>query len=327
MLRDCGYRSVVWAVGAGCLLGGDESISFAYASFSTDAIARLALLLLNAGMNIRLVAAREWLRNGVALTSGLAGNFFIPLLYVLAVSQVLRVWHNPEEVQNILLGLALVASMPIAGSSTAWSQNANGDMTVSLGLVLLTTVLSPVTTPFVLRAVALVTNGDYSEDLSELASYGTGTFLTFFVLLPSLTGVAIRLLVGEKAINQAKPYLKLFNIVALLVLNYSNAAVSLPMAFRHPDIDFLLVTLLIVTTLCLASFAGGYVIARTISASREQEPALVFGLGMNNNGTGLVLASASLTGHPLVMLPIIFYNLVQHLIASAIDYIRYRTAE
>jgi hypothetical protein len=114
MLRDCGYRSVVWAVGAGCLLGGDESISFAYASFSTDAIARLALLLLNAGMNIRLVAAREWLRNGVALTSGLAGNFFIPLLYVLAVSQVLRVWHNPEEVQNILLGLALVASMPIA---------------------------------------------------------------------------------------------------------------------------------------------------------------------------------------------------------------------
>jgi bile acid:Na+ symporter, BASS family len=77
------------------------------------------MLLLNAGMNIRLVALREWLRNGVALTSGLVGNFFIPLLFVLALSQVLRVWHNPEEVQNILLGLALVASMPIAGSSTA----------------------------------------------------------------------------------------------------------------------------------------------------------------------------------------------------------------
>ena len=37
----------------------------------------LALLLLNAGMNIRLVALREWLRNGLTLTSGLVGNFFI----------------------------------------------------------------------------------------------------------------------------------------------------------------------------------------------------------------------------------------------------------
>jgi hypothetical protein len=48
---------------------------------------------------------------------------------------------------------------------------------------------------------------------------------------------------------------------------------------------------------------------------------------MNNNGTGLVLASASLAGHPLVMLPIIFYNLVQHLIAGAIDHVRYRATE
>jgi predicted Na+-dependent transporter len=42
----------------------------------------------------------------------------------------------------------------------------------------------------------------------------------------------------------------------------------------------------------------------------------MFGLGMNNNGTGLVLASATLADHPLVMLPIIFYNLVQHLMAA-----------
>jgi bile acid:Na+ symporter, BASS family len=287
----------------------------------------LALLLLNAGMNIRLVAARAWLRNGVALTSGVAGNFLIPLLYVLVVSQVMRAWHNPDETQNILLGLALVAAMPIAGSSTAWSQNANGDMTVSLGLVLLTTVLSPVTTPLVLRSVALVTNGDYSEDLTELATDGTDAFLTLFVLLPSLVGVVTRLLVGEQAINAAKPHLKLLNIGVLLLLNYVNAAVSLPTAFRQPDIDFLLVTLLIATALCVVSFGGGYLIAKTVSANREQEPALIFGLGMNNNGTGLVIAAASLTDHPLVMLPIIFYNLVQHLIAGAVDHLRYRTAE
>ncbi len=48
----------------------------------------------------------------------------------------------------------------------------------------------------------------------------------------------------------------------------------------------------------------------------------MFGLGMNNNGTGMVLASVALADHPLVMLPIIFYNLVQHLIAAIVDYLR-----
>ena len=45
----------------------------------------------------------------------------------------------------------------------------------------------------------------------------------------------------------------------------------------------------------------------------------MFGLGMNNNGAGLVLASVALADHPQVMLPVIFYNLAQHLIASIVD--------
>ena len=40
---------------------------------------------------------------------------------------------------------------------------------------------------------------------------------------------------------------------------------------------------------------------------------------MNNNGAGLVLASMALADHPQVMLPVIFYNLAQHLIASIVD--------
>jgi len=45
----------------------------------------------------------------------------------------------------------------------------------------------------------------------------------------------------------------------------------------------------------------------------------MFGLGMNNNGVGLVLASMALSDHPLIMLPIIIYNLLQHIIAGIVD--------
>jgi hypothetical protein len=46
---------------------------------------------------------------------------------------------------------------------------------------------------------------------------------------------------------------------------------------------------------------------------------------MNTNGTGLVLASMALADHPRVLVPIVFYNLVQHLVAGFIDRIVSRT--
>jgi len=287
----------------------------------------LAFLLLNAGLGIQITSVTEWRRSGVALISGLMGNLFIPLVYITAVSVMMHGWHNPDEVQNILVGLALVASMPVAGSSTAWSQNANGDMTVSLGLVLLSTLLSPLTTPVVLHTVAFMTTGDYSEDLHELASYGTGTFLMLFVLLPSIVGIAIRKVASVGVIKEIKPYQKVVNTFVLLILSYSNAAVSLPAAVQRFDPDFLMLTVAIVAVLCAIAFLAGWGVSRGLKASREQEAALMFGLGMNNNGTGLVLASVALPDHPLAMLPIIFYNLVQHLVAGMVDYLRYRSAD
>lgn len=286
----------------------------------------LAFLLFNAGLGIRMASVRDWARSSVALISGVMGNLIIPLLYILALSQLMRLWHNPEEAQNILVGLALVASMPIAGSSTAWSQNANGEMAVSLGLVLLSTFLSPLTTPLILRSVALMTLGDYSEDLREIAGYGTGAFLALFVLLPSLLGMLVLVLAGEATMDRIRPYQKVLNILVLLLLSYSNAAVSLPAAVRRPDPDFLSVTLVIVSALCVVAFLGGWALAHAASANRSLEAALMFGLGMNNNGTGLVLASVTLADHPLVMLPVIFYNLVQHLTAGIVDHVRYRSA-
>jgi len=42
-------------------------------------------------------------------------------------------------------------------------------------------------------------------------------------------------------------------------------------------------------------------------------------MGMNNNGTGLVLASITLASRPVVLLPIIVYNLSQHFVAGCVD--------
>ncbi|MGD9543657.1 MAG: bile acid:sodium symporter family protein [Methylocystis sp.] len=279
----------------------------------------LALLLFNAGLAAKTADIENMLRRPSLLASGLAANVFVPLGFIVAASGTLKVWHNPEEVQQILVGLALIASMPIAGASTAWSQNANGNLALSLALVLLTTILSPILTPIVLHGVGYVTIGDYAEDLHELASGGAFAFLGAWVILPTLLGIAVNRIAGQARVVAAGPYLKIANMIVLTLLNYSNAALSLPNAVAHPDFDFLAAILAIVGSLCMVMFAAGYGISRALKASRADTVSMMFGLGMNNNGTALVLASMALADHPQVMLPVIFYNLVQHFAASFVD--------
>lgn len=286
--------------------------------------AMLASLLFHAGLGVRLDELRGLLRRSRVMLGGLFANFAAPLAFILAVSFIMKLWYNPREAQQLLTGLALVAAMPVAGASTAFAQNANGNLALSLGLVLFTTAVSPLTTPLTLHAVGFMTTGDYSEDLHELASGDAVSFLGTWVILPSLLGIAINPLLGEHRITRLTPYLKLMNCVVLLLLNYSNAALTLPRVTHHPDPDFLFAIFVIVTALCAAGFAAGFLLARIARTDRYDMASLMFGLGMNNNGTGLVLASMELAAHPMVMLPVIFYNLVQYLLASLVDFVMFR---
>ncbi len=279
----------------------------------------LAALLLNAGLGVDVAHLRRLASNPRPLCAGLLANLLIPVAFIFAVTRAMGLWHNADEVQSILVGLALVASMPIAGSSTAWSQNADGELALSLGLVLFSTLLSPLTTPLALHSIGLMASGEYARDLHELAAGGTGMFLTLCVLAPSLIGIVLRQVIGGAPIAAARPRLKLLNSLILLMLNYSNASVSLPQVFRDLDVDFLAITLSIVVGLCTLTFMTGALISRILKGSSAERTSLMFGLGMNNNGTGLVLASMALSHHPRVMLPIIFYNLVQHLVAGVVD--------
>jgi BASS family bile acid:Na+ symporter len=255
----------------------------------------------------------------------LAAKVLVPVGFIFAISVVMRGWHNPDHVQAILVGLAMVAAMPIAGSSTAWTQNANGDMALGLGLVLASTFLSPLTTPLTFELGEQMTTGVYAEALDELEGSGTGIFLILCVLVPSLLGMAARPVIGVERLTSGKPLLKLVNSVNLLLLNYSNASVSLPQVVADPQWDFLTVTLAIVVALCVVAFGAGWYLARLLRTDAAQRTSLMFGLGMNNNGAGLVLASMALADHPHVLVPIIFYNLVQHLVAGIVDVFFTRT--
>jgi BASS family bile acid:Na+ symporter len=103
----------------------------------------LAALLFNASLGASSSELGSVLRRPFPVFAGLTVNVLVPLGFLILLRFALMAWHDIEEADCLILGLAVVASMPIAGSSTAWSQNSNGNIGLSLGLVLASTLLSP----------------------------------------------------------------------------------------------------------------------------------------------------------------------------------------
>src|SRR5262249_45776035 len=102
----------------------------------------LAGLLCSAGLGVDTAELARAVRAPLIVLTGLALNLLGPVVSLLVWEPFLRLWHAPAEAQNLILGLAVVAAMPVAGSSTAWTQHANGSVSLSLALVMLSTLLS-----------------------------------------------------------------------------------------------------------------------------------------------------------------------------------------
>jgi len=273
----------------------------------------LAVLLFAASLGASANDFGGVIRRPVAVLAGLAANLFVPVAFLLLLRFVLRVWHDGREADCLLLGLAVVAAMPVAGSSAAWSSSAGGNVALSMGLVLGSTLLSPLTTPLVF-ALTGVSVGGTAEP-----GDGASGFLLVVVVVPSVAGLLVRRVMGDERAARLKPMLKGVTAVVLLVLCYSNAAVALPQVVANPDWDFLALTVATAAGLCVTAFAAGWGVAWAVRANDADRRALLFGLGMSNNGTGLVLAATVLSSLPWAVCAVLTYNLVQHVVAGGVS--------
>ncbi len=279
----------------------------------------LSWLLFNAGLGLSLEEIQAVAERPRLLFFGLAANVLIPVLYIGVVSVTVFPWLPSDKREILLAGLAVIAAVPIASSSTAWCQNANGNLALGLALVLFSTLFSPLTTPLTLELAGQWAPEFTASGLQALSTKHAFGFLLCFVLFPALAGLIVRRAVGASRVQSTGPALKVINLVSLLLLNYSNASISLPQVIARPDGGFLLLIVIVTGFMCGTAFGGGWLIARLLKADAGQRTALLFSLGMNNNGVGLVLASLASATDSRVLLPIILYNLWQHLIAGVID--------
>lgn len=206
----------------------------------------LGVLLFHASIGASAGDLGAVLRRPTAVLLGAGLNVVVPFAFVVGLRHALIVWHDPQEADYLVAGLAVVAAMPVAGSSTAWSHSAGGNVALSLGLVVVTTFLSPVTTPLVMAGVGRGTGG--------VAVDGAGGVLLAAVVVPSALGLLVGWAVGDRAAGRWKPELRAANAGVLLVLCYSNAAAALPQVVARPDWDYLTLVVGAVTGLSMVAF-------------------------------------------------------------------------
>jgi BASS family bile acid:Na+ symporter len=279
----------------------------------------LALLLFCAALSMGWEQVRDVLERPSVTASALAVVWLGPLLVVGAACAALSRWTSAESLSGLLVGLALVAAMPVANSSAGWSQSAGGNVALSLGLVVLSIVLCPLATPQVLRGMGLALSAGDTEKIERLVAEFSGARFIVWVIFPSLAGACAAWLLGAARAAALRPWLRLVTLVDLLLLNYANAALALPKVLREEPWRSTGAAAWLGLSVSLLGVGLAIVLGRALRVARDGRIALLFGLSMKHTGLALVLAGEVLSDQPRVILVIVLATLAQHVVAAAID--------
>ncbi len=198
---------------------------------------------------------------------------------------------------ELALGVILVGCVPGAMASNVLTMTARGNVSYSVSLTTLATLLSPLTVPTALWLIGSVTAGG-----AALQPGKTATTLATSVVLPVLLGFACRQLssrVRQLAAVVASP-------VASLALLWIIASV---VAGNRERLGQIQLTLLVALALInLLGYLGGYGIGRWAALPASMRRALALEVGMQNAGLGTALAATLFGADSLAQIPTAAYT-------------------
>lgn len=223
----------------------------------------------------------------------------------------------PDAMGGVVIGLTLMAVVPAAGSSPAWTHASGGRVSTSLGVVALSTLFSPIAGSLLFGVVTPCLAGDYQEVSTALVARLASVQVVGWILLPPVAGAITRSLLGEKRIAGCRAWISLTNLVLLLVLIYAFAAASMRQVLVDGRFGLLGVSAAAAVAMAAATFAAGATAGWRRGEGRDESVALLYGIGMQNNGVAMLIGGMALAADSPAFLPMIAHALTQHLAAGA----------
>lgn len=279
----------------------------------------LAVLLFCAVAVIQWSQVRDLLERPSVLLGGLIAAWFGPTLLVALFGRLAPWLVDNDSASGMLVGLALVAAMPVANSSAGWTQNAGGNVALSLGLIVLSIMLSPLVTPNLLKLMGWALSAEDTHRIERVVTQFSGWRFILWVILPSLAGAAAAWLAGHERIVRAKPWFRMTTLLTILVLNYANASLAVEQVWSNESWTVIIAAIAMAAAISIVGILSAMLQTRLARLPRAASTALVFSLSMKHTGLALVLAGEFLHDQPRVILVVLMTTLAQHVAAAAID--------
>lgn len=211
-------------------------------------------------------------------------------------------------------GLVLEFSIPTGVAALMWAGMAGGNMPLSLALVLLDTLLSPVVVPLTLQVLL--------GSVVEMDPWGMMGDLMIMVAIPALLSMTLFQVTRGRAADYLKPRLGAFAKVFMLLIVVANGTDCAP--FLRSLTPQLMLVIGAVFCLSVAGFLAGYWVGRL---QRRDYPTLVtmtLSTGLRNISAGAVLASQYFPAD--VLFPVALTPLFLQVMASVVIQVLRRTA-
>lgn len=235
----------------------------------------------------------------------------LPVLLALAIIHILMPligWSAvtlifPDEPYTIT-GILILMLIPAGVVSFMWSSIYKGNLAQTLSVLLLSTLLAPLSVPF---GLSFFVGTTVSIDVWAMMKG-----LLIMIVAPSLIGMAINQLSQGRLPARWNPVLAPLSKVCLSLVVIINGAAVAPMLLQFRA--GVLPIALTVVALATGGYLLGWLLAKLLRFDQGEQVALTYCCGMRNMSAGAVIAIAYFPEQ--VAFPVIIGILVQQTLAS-----------
>ena len=204
---------------------------------------------------------------------------------------------------DLALGVILVGCCPGGTASNVITYIAGGDVALSVGMTITSTLAAPIVTPLLVYVLA----GAWVE----VSFWAMVLSVVKVILVPVLLGILLRTLAGDH-VDKVSDVMPLISVVAIVMIIGGIVAINAE--------KILSCGVLVLGVVAIHNFCGmmlGLLAAKIFHVEYTRATAIAIEVGMQNSGLAVSLAAANFVANPLATLPGAIFS-VWHNIAGSI---------
>lgn len=207
-----------------------------------------------------------------------------------------------------ITGIVLGMAIPTGVTSFIWVSIYKGNIPLTLSIILIDTLLSPLIVPYCLSLLI--------GERIEMDVLGIMQGLVGMIVVPSILGMLLNQLLKGDVTKKLSSTLAPFSKISIGIVVMLNGAVIAPY-LKEINLKLISITL-VVFFIAVTGYVFSFLIGKLIRSDRDTVVSLTFSGGMRNISAGAVIAVTYFP--PAVAVPVVVGMLFQQILASFTGY-------